>query len=75
MSTPGFDRHPTAIGVHGIVERLTASKLLLGQVRLRLRREGLEPSDVEAVLDRIEQEIDHAAVLARNLLDAHMQSD
>jgi hypothetical protein len=53
--------------IHRILERLTVSKMLIGLLRLRLRRGTLEPVEVEAHLDRIEGEIDATVSVATNM--------
>ena len=42
-------------------------KVLTGLLRLRLRRGAVEPAEVEAHLDRIEQEIDATVSVATNM--------
>jgi hypothetical protein len=61
---PGRDRWAV---VHRILERLTVMKVLTGHLRRRLRRGALEPAEVEAHLDRIEQEIDATVTVATNM--------
>ena len=46
---------------------LTAMKLRVGSVRLRLRLGVVAPAGVENHLDHIEQEIDAAAALAQDV--------
>ncbi len=52
---------------HRIVDRLTAMKLRVGSVRLRLRLGAIAPAEIENHLDHIEQEIDAAAALAQDM--------
>jgi hypothetical protein len=53
--------------VHRILDRLTAMKLHVGSVRLRLRLGAIAPAEIENHLDHIEQEIDAAAALAQDM--------
>jgi hypothetical protein len=46
---------------------LTAMKLHVGSMRLRLRLGAIEPAEVENHLDRLEEEIDATAVLAQDM--------
>jgi hypothetical protein len=50
---------------HRILDRLTAMKLRIGSVRLRLRLGAIAPAEIENHLDHLEQEIDAAAGLAQ----------
>jgi len=52
---------------HRILDRLTAMKLRIGSVRLRLRLGTIAPAEIENHLDHIEQEIDAAAALAQDM--------
>jgi hypothetical protein len=52
---------------HRILDRLTAMKLHVGSVRLRLRLGAIAPAEIENHLDRIEQEIDATASLAQDM--------
>ena len=52
---------------HRILDRLTAMKLRVGSVRLRLRLGAIAPAEIENHLDHIEQEIDAAAALAQDM--------
>ena len=52
---------------HRILDRLTAMKLRVGSVRLRLRLGAIAPAEIENHLDLIEQEIDATANLAHDL--------
>ena len=52
---------------HRILDRLTAMKLRIGSVRLRLRLGAIAPTEIENHLDHIEQEIDAAAALAQDM--------
>ena len=52
---------------HRVLDRLTAMKLRVGWLRLRLRLGTVTPEEVEAHLDHIEQEIDTAATLAHDV--------
>ena len=57
----------TATFAHRIIDRLTAMKLRIGSVRLRLRLGAIAPAEIENHLDQIEQEIDATANLAHDL--------
>jgi hypothetical protein len=52
---------------HRILDRLTAMKLRIGSVRLRLRLGAIAQAEIENHLDHIEQEIDAAAALAQDM--------
>jgi hypothetical protein len=52
---------------HRILDRLTAMKLRIGSVRLRLRLGAIAPAEIENHLGHIEQEIDAAAALAQDM--------
>jgi hypothetical protein len=52
---------------HRILDRLTAMKLRVGSVRLRLRLGIVAPAEIEKHLDHIEQEIDATAALAQDM--------
>jgi hypothetical protein len=57
---------PAAVA-HRILDRLTAMKLRVGSVRLRLRLGAIAPAEIENHLERIEQEIDATAALAQDM--------
>ncbi len=52
---------------HRILDRLTAMKLHVGSLRLRLRLRAIAPAEIENHLDRLEQEIDATATLAQDM--------
>ena len=52
---------------HRILDRLTAMKLRVGSVRLRLRLGAIAPPEIENHLEHIEQEIDATAALAQDM--------
>ena len=52
---------------HRVLDRLTAMKLHVGSLRLRLRLGAIAPAEIENHLDLIEQEIDAAAALAQDM--------
>lgn len=52
---------------HRILDRLTAMKLHVGTMRLRLRLGVVAPDEIENHLDHIEQEIDATAALAQDM--------
>jgi hypothetical protein len=52
---------------HRVLDRLTAMKLHVGSLRLRLRLGIIAPAEVEKHLDRIDQEIDTTAALAQDM--------
>ena len=52
---------------HRVLDRLTAMKLHVGSLRLRMRLGAIAPADVENHLDRIDQEIDATAALAHDM--------
>lgn len=52
---------------HRVLDRLTAMKLHVGSVRLRLRLGAVAPAEIEEHLDHIEQEIDATAALAQDM--------
>ncbi len=52
---------------HRILDRLTAMKLHVGSVRLRLRLGAIAPAEIESHLDHLEQEIDATAALAQDM--------
>jgi hypothetical protein len=56
-----------AVFAHRILDRLTAMKLRIGSVRLRLRLGAIAPAEIEDHLDHFEQEIDAAAALAQDM--------
>ena len=57
---------PAAVA-HPILDRLTAMKLRVGSVRLRLRLGAIAPVEIENHLEHIEQEIDATAALAQDM--------
>ena len=57
----------TASVAHRILDRLTAMKLRVGSVRLRLRLGAIAPAEIENHLEHIEQEIDATAALAQDM--------
>jgi hypothetical protein len=52
---------------HRVLDRLTAMKLHVGSLRLRLRLGAVTPAEIENHLDRIDQEIDATAALAQDM--------
>ena len=52
---------------HRVLDRLTAMKLHVGSLRLRLRLGAIAPAEIENHLDRIDQEIDATAALAQDM--------
>ena len=52
---------------HRVLDRLTAMKLHVGSLRLRLRLGVIAPAEIENHLDRIDQEIDATAALAQDM--------
>jgi hypothetical protein len=50
-----------------VLDRLTAMKLHVGSLRLRLRLGAIAPAEIENHLDRIDQEIDATAALAQDM--------
>lgn len=57
-----------AVGfAHRVLDRLTAMKLHVGSLRLRLRLGAIAPAEIENHLDRIDQEIDATAALAQDM--------
>ena len=52
---------------HRILDRLTAMKLRVGSVRLRLRLGAIAPVEIENHLEHIEQEIDATAALVQDM--------
>ena len=66
MEQPISSNGPAAF-THRILDRLTAMKLRIGSMRLRLRLGVVEPAEVENHLDRLEQEIDATAALAQDM--------
>ncbi len=63
---PGSGRGLGAFA-HRILDRLTAMKLHVGWVRLRVRRGAITPEEIETHLDDLEQVIDATAVLAQDV--------
>ncbi len=66
MDQPISSNGPAAFA-HRILDRLTAMKLRIGSVRLRLRLGAIAPAEIETHLDHLEQEIDAAAALAQDV--------
>ena len=60
-------RNGTAAFAHRVLDRLTAMKLHVGSLRLRLRLGVIAPAEVENHLDRIDQEIEATAALAQDM--------
>jgi hypothetical protein len=52
---------------HRVLDRLTAMKLHVGSLRLRLRLGAIAPAEIENHLDRSDQEIDATAALAQEM--------
>ena len=52
---------------HRVLDRLTAMKLHVGSLRLRLRLGAIAPAEIENHLDRIDQEINATAALAQDM--------
>ena len=52
---------------HRVLDRLTAMKLHVGSVRLRLRLGAIPPTEIQTHLDRIDQEIDATAAMAQGM--------
>lgn len=52
---------------HRVLDRLTAMKLHVGSLRLRLRLGAIAPAEIENHLDRIDQEIDVTAAMAQDM--------
>ena len=66
MEQPVSSNGPAAFA-HRILDRLTAMKLHVGSLRLRLRLGVVAPAEIENHLDRIDQEIDATAALAQDM--------
>jgi hypothetical protein len=66
VERPISSNGPAAVA-HRILDRLTAMKLRVGSVRLRLRLGAIAPAEIEHHLDHIEQEIDATAALAQDM--------
>lgn len=66
MEQPISSNGPATLA-HRILDRLTAMKLRVGSVRLRLRLGIVAPAEIEKHLDHIEQEIDATAALAQDM--------
>ncbi len=66
MEQPVSSNGPAGFA-HRMLDRLTAMKLRIGSVRLRLRLGAIAPAEIENHLDRIEQEIDATAALAQDM--------
>ena len=62
-----FSSNGTATFAHRVLDRLTAMKLHVGSLRLRLRLGAIEQAEIENHLDRIDQEIDATAALAQEM--------
>jgi hypothetical protein len=60
-------RNGAAVFAHRVLDRLTAMKLHVGSLRLRLRLGAIAPAEIENHLDRIDQEINATAALARDM--------
>jgi hypothetical protein len=52
---------------HRVLDRLTAMKLHVGSLRLRLRLGAIAPTEIENHLDRIDKEIDATAAMAQEM--------
>jgi hypothetical protein len=52
---------------HWVLDHLTAMKLRVGSLRLRLRLGVLAPEEIETHLAQIEQDIDATATLAHDV--------
>ena len=52
---------------HRVLDRLTAMKLHVGSLRLRLRLGAIAPAEIENHLDRIDQEINATAALTQDM--------
>lgn len=52
---------------HRVLDRLTAMKLRVGTLRLRLRSGTMAPEEVEEHLNSVEAEIDATAALAQDV--------
>ena len=64
--------HPASSGgaagfAHRVLDRLTAMKLHVGSLRLRLRLGAIAPTEIENHLDRIDKEIDATAAMAQEM--------
>ena len=57
---------------HRVLDRLTVMKIHIGSLRQHLHQDVIFPEVIETHLDRIEEEIDAAAALAR---DVHAQEE
>ena len=66
MEQPISSNGPVSLA-HRILDRLTAMKLRVGSMRLRLRLGVVAPAEIEKHLDHIEQEIDATAALAQDM--------
>ena len=62
-----FASSGAAAFAHRVLDRLTAMKLHVGSLRLRLRLGVIAPAEIENHLDRIDQEIDATAALAQDM--------
>ena len=60
-------RSGAAAFAHRVLDRLTAMKLHVGSLRLRLRLGAIAPAEIENHLDRIDQEIDATAAMAQDM--------
>jgi hypothetical protein len=66
VEQPVFSSGPAAFA-HRVLDRLTAMKLHVGSLRLRLRLGAIAPAEIENHLDRIDQEIDATAAMAQDM--------
>ena len=66
MEQPVSSNGPATVA-HRILDRLTAMRLRVGSVRLRLRLGAIAPVEIENHLEHIEQEIDATAALAQDM--------
>ena len=66
QSVSGVDSDSPTLA-HRVLDRLTAMKLRVGWLRLRLRLGVLAPEEIETHLAQIEHEIDATAMLAHDV--------
>ena len=66
VEQPIFNNDAAAFA-HRVLDRLTAMKLHVGSLRLRLRLGAIAPAEIENHLDRIDQEIDATAAMAQDM--------
>ena len=66
MEQPVSSGGPAAFA-HRVLDRLTAMKLHVGSLRLRLRLGAIAPAEIENHLDRIDREIDATAAMAQDM--------